>query len=189
MNHQRSTPLRSQHGSSLLEVLVTILIMSFGLLGVAGLTAASLQAVKMSQFQSTALQLVNEYADRMRGNVSGVASKAYDMTDAYSGASASVTVPSCAAPQACTPAELASIDRAEWTNSLRRRLPGGGSYVALDANGLSVDIWIMWQEPGLDFDNASTLSVAATGGSPCPDAALAGYAGDAPICIYYRVSI
>ncbi len=190
MKSQHPKNLRAQQqGASLLEVLITILIMSFGLLGIAGLTTASLQAVKISQFQSTALQLANEYAERMRGNVLGVASKAYDMTNAYSGSGASVTVPTCAAPQDCTPAELANIDRAEWINNLRRRLPGGDSYVALDANGLAVDIWIMWQEPSQDFDGTSTFSVAATGGSQCPNAALAGYTGDAPLCVYYRVSI
>lgn len=179
---------RNQQGASLLEVLITILIMSFGLLGVAGLTAASLQAVKIAQFQSTGLQLVNEYAERMRGNARGVADNAYNMTDAYTGSTASVTVPTCATVDACNSAELASIDRAEWINNLRRRLPAGSAYV--EHNGLIVDIWILWQEPNQRFDTDSDLSLSSTGGSQCPAAALAGYSGgEPPICMYYRVSI
>ncbi len=176
-----------QRGASLLEVLITILILSFGLLGIAGLTAASLQANKIAQFQSTALQLVNDYADRMRGNAKGVAENNSDMTTAYTGATGGVTVPTCATADACTSAELASIDRAEWTNNLRRRLPGGSAYV--EHNGLTVDIWVMWLEPSMEFDDDTTLAVGATGGSQCPSEALAGYTGDTPICIYYRVSI
>lgn len=178
---------RSQHGASLLEVLITILIMSFGLLGIAGLTVSSLQSAKLAQFQSTALQLANDYSERIRGNISGAKDGAYNMTDAYDGVTTDVTVPGCATAGACTAAELASIDQAEWTNELRRRLPGGGAYVVRD--GLAIDIWVMLLEPGLDFDGSSTLSVAGTGGSQCPAAALAGYAGEEPICMYYRVSI
>lgn len=189
MNHRHTTlRRRNQRGASLLEVLITILIMSFGLLGIAGLTAASLQATKMAQFQTTGLQLVNDYAERMRGNALGVGANAYDMTASYTGSTASVTVPTCATADACTSAELASIDRAEWTNNLRQRLPAGGAYV--QRNGLTVDVWIMWQEPNQRFDDDSDLAVAGTGGSQCPAAALAGYSGDPPpICMYYRVSI
>lgn len=181
-------PRRDQYGASLLEVLITILIMSFGLLGLAGLTAASLQTAKIAQFQSTALQLVNEYTERMRGNEQGVLGNNYDMTDAYSGVTTGVSVPVCAAADACTPAELAGIDRAEWINNLRRRLPAGGAYVL--RNGLSVDVWILWQEPSLDVDGTTTLAVGATGGSQCPAAALAGFSStEPPLCMYYRVSI
>lgn len=178
---------RSQRGASLLEVLITILIMSFGLLGIAGLTVSSLQGAKLAQFQSTALQLANDYSERIRGNITGARNGAYDMTAAYTGATANVWVPQCATLSACTAAELASIDQAEWTNELRRRLPGGGAYVTRD--GLAVDIWIILLEPGLQFDGDSTLSVAFTGGSQCPAAALAGYDGEFPVCMYYRVSI
>lgn len=188
MNPRTPPTRRGQQGASLLEVLITILILSFGLLGVAGLTAASLQTAKIAQFQSTALQLVNEYTERMRGNEPGVSTNDYDMTTAYSGATAGVPVPACAVADACTAAELASIDRAEWTNNLRRRLPAGGAYVT--RNGLAVDVWIMWQEPSLDVDGTTTLAVGATGGSQCPAAALAGFGGtEPPICMYYRVSI
>lgn len=190
---------RRQHGASLLEVLITILILSFGLLGIAGLTATSLQAAKLSQYQSTAMQLVNDYADRMRVNVPGLMAGQYDMTSAYTGATTKVTTTySCNWMTACDPyrsgvtpqdaaTAMAAVDRTEWTNALRQRLPAGGAYVVRD--GLAVDIWILWQEPNMQFDASSDLSPAATGGSPCPEDALDGYQGPAPVCIYYRVSI
>lgn len=185
--HYKKKFSKNQIGSSLLEVLVTILILSFGLLGIAALTTSSLQSVKMSQFQSVAMQLANEYADRMRGNARGVTANNYSISDAYSEASDKVAVPVCATAGACTPAELASIDKAEWTNNLRRRLPSGGAYV--QRNGLSVDIWVMWIEPGLSFEDSSTLSVGATGGNQCPAAAISAALTNAPACAYFRVSI
>lgn len=176
-----------QRGATLLEVLITIFILSLGLLGVAGLTVTSLQNAKLSQFHTAALQLANDYADRMRGNVRGVAANDYEITAAYEGAASRETIPTCSDPSHCTVAELAGIDRVEWTNNLRQRLPGGGAYVKRD--GLAVDIWVIWQEPGLQYDDASTFSVATTGGSQCPSEALSGYSGDAPICVYHRFSI
>lgn len=177
----------SQRGVTLLEVLITIFILSVGLLGIAGLTVTSLQNAKLSQFHSTASQLANDYADRMRGNALGVAADQYDIVSAYDGATANETVPACGNPADCSAAELAGIDRVEWTNSLHLRLPGGGAYVK--RNGLSVDIWVIWQEPGLQYDGVSDLSTSGTGGSQCPADALTGYSGDAPVCTYFRFSI
>lgn len=185
--HPHTSHASAQRGASLLEVLITILILSFGLLGIAGMTAVSLQTAKLAQFQSVGLQLANDYADRMRGNTPGVAANQYDMTAAYTGATASLAVPACAVTTACTAAELASIDRAEWTNSLRRRLPAGNAYVL--RSGLAVDIWIMWQEPLMRLGEGNDLSVAGTGGNSCPAAALEDFEGDQPVCTYYRVSI
>lgn len=185
---------RFQKGSSLLEVLITMLIMSFGLLALGGLTAASLQYSKITQYQAIGSQLAVEYGDRMRGNVAGFQANNYNQTTAYTGASSVVTVPACATATKCTPAEVAAIDIAEWTNGLRRRLPGGGAYVVRDAtNTLSTDIWVMWVEPNLDFNtSADSLSVSATGGDQCP--ANAGVAAlpattPAPRCMHFRMSL
>ncbi len=182
---------RFQKGSSLLEVLITMLIMSFGLLALGGLAAASLQYSKISQFQTIGAQLAADYGDRMRGNVAGFRAENYNLTTAYSGASAAVTVPTCSVAALCTPAELAAIDIAEWMNALRRRLPGGGAYVTHDAtNTLAANIWVMWAEPNLTFDT-SDLSATGTGGDQCPAASLVGLPSTTPVprCIYFRVSL
>lgn len=185
---------RFQKGSSLLEVLITMLVMSFGLLALGGLTAASLQYSKISQYQTIGSQLAIEYGDRMRGNVAGFQANNYDQTAAYSGASGAVTVPACAIPAQCTPAEVAAIDIAEWTNALQQRLPGGGAYIVRDtANPLSVNIWLMWVEPNLNFStSADTLSVSATGGNQCPvNAGITSLSAAVatPRCMYFRMSL
>jgi type IV pilus assembly protein PilV len=59
---------RSVTGFSLVEVLVSIVVLSFGLLGMVGMQAAALQANREARLQSTATVLARELADMIRGN-------------------------------------------------------------------------------------------------------------------------
>ena len=58
----------SSMGFSLLEVLISIIILSFGLLGMVGLQAAAIQANRDARMQSSAVNLARELAEMMRGN-------------------------------------------------------------------------------------------------------------------------
>ncbi|MGJ7556569.1 type IV pilus modification protein PilV [Variovorax sp. RB3P1] len=60
--------VRRVAGFTLVEVLVSIVVLSFGLLGMVGLQAASLQANRDARLQSTAVVLARELAEMMRGN-------------------------------------------------------------------------------------------------------------------------
>ena len=173
-----------QDGSSLLEVLIAILIMSFGLLALGGLAAAAQQYVKMAQFQSVGMALASDLGERMRGNIAGFQSDGYVRTSAYS--TEAVTVPTCATTEACTVAEMAAIDMAQWIGELRGRLPGGDAFVKRDTvNTLATDIWILWIDP-----KAGELSVADPS-AECPAAVTDDLATDAPKprCMYYRISL
>ena len=170
-----------QKGSSLLEVLVAVLVMSFGLLALGGLAAAAQQYVKMTQFQSVGMALASDLSERMRGNVEGFKSNGYVRASTYSYSTDAVSVPPCAA-EVCTATEIAAIDMAQWLGELRQRLPGGDAYVERDAaNGLATDIWILWTDPA-----SNTLAVA--GSTDCPSGAVNGLATK-PRCMYYRISL
>lgn len=176
-----------QQGSSLLEVMVALMVMAFGLLGMAAMTGRSLQYTKGAQFQTAGAQLAAAYGDRIRANIAGYTAGGYDQVGAYTAASGAVTVPACADAASCSPAEMAAVDVAEWTNLLRRSLPAGGAYVARDAgNPLAADLWLMWAEPGAQ---GSDLGVA--GGNACPAEAMAGKPADLPVphCLYFRVTL
>lgn len=56
-------------GFSMIEVLVSIVVLSFGLLGVAGLQAAALKSNQDARLQSVAISLAREMAEMMRANV------------------------------------------------------------------------------------------------------------------------
>jgi type IV pilus assembly protein PilV len=55
-------------GFSLIEVLVSIIVLSFGLLGVVGLQAAALKANREAMYQSAATRLGRDMGEMMRGN-------------------------------------------------------------------------------------------------------------------------
>lgn len=62
----RSTSLRRNHGVTLIEVLVTIVILAFGLLGLAGLQSKINIGVIESYQRGQAVVLLNDMAERMK---------------------------------------------------------------------------------------------------------------------------
>ena len=78
---KRTSPARRKHqaGVSLLEVLIAVLVMSFGVTGVALLMAATIQYNKTTQYQIIALQIATQLAESMRGNTQGFLADAYPM--------------------------------------------------------------------------------------------------------------
>ena len=163
----------------MLEVLIAILVMSFGIAGAALLMAATIQYNKASQYQMVALQIANDLAESMRANSDGFMADAYATTRAYSANRSAATVPVCSASAACSSSEIAQIDLAQTNNTLRRSLPGGD--FNLQRNGSHADIWIMWLEPGA----ATSLPM---NGTNCRAAALTSE-GDKPRCLYWRAAL
>jgi type IV pilus assembly protein PilV len=66
-------------GLALLEVLVTLLVLSIGLLSLAALQTRALRLAEMAGMQDRALQLVRDIGERMRGNPAGVQRGEYDL--------------------------------------------------------------------------------------------------------------
>ena len=70
---------RKAGGFSLIEVLVAIVVLSFGMLGMVGMQAFALQANRDARIQGQAVVLARELAEMMRGNkVIGVKASASD---------------------------------------------------------------------------------------------------------------
>ena len=59
---------KKEAGFSLVEILISVVILSFGLLGAVGLQASALQANREARIQSSALSLARELAEMIRGN-------------------------------------------------------------------------------------------------------------------------
>lgn len=110
-------------GFTLIEVLVTTLVVGLGLLGLAGLQTASLRNTQVAEQRTEAARLAAEIADRMRVNGQGVAVGNYDNN-------ASTTTGDCVT-KLCTPAQSADDDMAQWRTALRARLPGGNDVAGI----------------------------------------------------------
>jgi len=120
------------HGSSLVEVLVTLVLLTLGLLGASLLHVSSLRARHESALASSAAQLAASIAERLRGN--STARDAYlgiDITTDDS-APADGAAPACHAGAGCSALQLAQFDLADWRMQLRTALPGARLRICRD---------------------------------------------------------
>lgn len=133
-------PPKSQRGFSLLEVLVSVFILSIGLLAMVGLQAASLKGNFESRAQATGTRLAEEIAELMRSN-KNVAINTVPANNPYlinlSTTAAAPAGPGCGLPTsagACaTPLNVAQRDVAEWIGRVRAELPSARVVICEDA--------------------------------------------------------
>ncbi len=133
MSFRNSRP--KQHGFSLLEVLIAVLVLSIGLLGLAGLQATSLRYNHDAQLRGQASLLAYDMADRLRANRDAAVAGNYDGTH---------TATAC--QDNFTPAggAVAARDLDEWRQSLGCLLPDAQGVVS--RNGDMATITIQWVE-------------------------------------------
>lgn len=132
-------------GTSLLEVLVTIVIMSIGLLGLAKLQLSNLRQQQNALYRAEATFLANDILDSMRvlNNVS------HDQAAGYAVAIGSTT------PAGSS--QVAVDDISAWKTRIAQALPGGDGSVSV--NGRLALIHIEWNDrrPGTP-DSADSCS-------------------------------
>lgn len=174
----------SQGGATLIEVLVSFLIVSFGMLALLALQNNAIQFTKTTEYRSLATMLATDLAERMRANRPGVLANAYELTAAYAAPQEIPELDACNGPCAAGGTALAAQDLAEWQRLLFINLPGGAGYVTLDAAGEAVNVWVAWNDPGGGFEIAGD-----TGGNvrECPVAFVAANADNPPRCAFFRI--
>jgi type IV pilus assembly protein PilV len=138
-----------QTGFTLVEVMVAIVILSFGLLGVAGMMVKGIQFTHSAQQRSVATLLAYDMIDRMRSNQAGVA-----LADNLAGGgnyhrpASNVTavgspyiiqkgacVGAVAAPVGtCAAGDMADQDSYEWEQAILARLGSGVGIVCRDSS-------------------------------------------------------
>jgi type IV pilus assembly protein PilV len=150
-----------QRGLSMIEILVTLTIVAFGVLGLLGLQARALSFQKDSFDRKAAAELISEFAERARVNYEGFRRGFYNADLGPTVATPGIA--GCAAP--CTAAQTAARDLGEWHRELRRRIPVSGAYVRWDpANDTWIDVTVAWPEPqaALTADPVCTATGDAT---------------------------
>lgn len=178
------TLLRSQHGATLIEVLVTILILSIGLLAMGAMMAYSTLLPKFSGNRSVAISTATNMIDRMRANASTESPtfsiSAYNTTTFTTTFATSTSLPTgstCAFPN-CTQASMATMDIAIVQQQLAQQLtPAGMTIAATNAANNEGNLWIIWREPS----NFGSLSA---GNDNCPAAINSLALSPAPRCVY-----
>jgi type IV pilus assembly protein PilV len=125
-------------GFTLLEVLVAVLVLSFGLLGIAGLLLATVQNNTVASQRTTATFLAQDMADRIRSNIN--ATKKFDTNnveqDVYYVNSSPTAATDCYGPSAngnCGGRQqVAARDLFLWQQQIAQSLPGGSGIVCKD---------------------------------------------------------
>lgn len=145
----RSGALSLQHsrGFSLLEVMISVGILSVALLGTAGLMAASLRSTNTAYQRTQATILADDILDRMRTNMAVAQGGGYDI-DRYDPA---------AGPDLTTKTnKLAAYDCEEWTDMIADTLPGGVGMVSVNGDKV-VTVELEWDNGSNSFTTETHL--------------------------------
>ena len=151
-------PAKSSAGFSLLEVLISVIILSFGLLGMVGLQAAAIQGNRDARLQSTAVTLARELAEMMRGNkdISLLTAGNPYVGDFNTSPLAATTPAYCLnVATATTPCangtQIANAQMTEWLGRVNADLPGPRVKVCIDSAPFNSSGVARW-----DCDNTGT---------------------------------
>ncbi len=111
-------------GFTLVEVLISLLVLAFGILGLASLQLFGLRNNQTALFRSQATQMAYDITDRIRANPNGLDNGRYNNQAA--------TNNDCVA-NSCTPTQMAGFDLAQW-NAALQTLPLGAGVVCIDSS-------------------------------------------------------
>ncbi len=129
--------ISNKEGFTLVEVMITLLVLAVGLLGLAGLQAQGLSGNSDSSIKSQATLYVYDMVERMRTNRAGAIAN----TEPYEIAFGAV-------PDAGLPAVIRA-DLNGWLAEVGT-LPQGEGMIALNntANGMEAIVTVRWSEKG-----------------------------------------
>jgi type IV pilus assembly protein PilV len=173
-----------QAGFSLIQVLISVFVLTLGVIGAAGLQLAALRTSQQSAFQTGALQLASEMADRVRANHMQMrrqdAENPFLAVDYRSASDPAPQAPAALCHTvACDSGALAKFDIYEWEKRIKSTLPGGRARICRDsipwdaAKGT-----LTWEcNPGAGGNASLVIKLGWQGKGRNPDGSLIADAG------------
>lgn len=128
--NRRYPPFQKAMGYSLIEVLLTLLIVGVGILGLSAANLAALRARGLSSLESTATQLASDMMERMRAQAPLARLGAFNRD---------LTAP-VPAPNAC---DATTLELCAWLAQLQTRLPSGMAAIAVSPEGRA-QVLLQW---------------------------------------------
>ena len=132
-----------QAGFTLIEAMVSLVVLSVGMIGIAALYAQGLGASRTAQYRTFAVNLVGDMADRIRANRLA--------QGAYAGAAANGACdPQNGGGVDCAPAQMAGHDLFVFNQQVTQQLPNGQWQIVFNPAALppSYQVTITWTEVG-----------------------------------------
>lgn len=137
----RITPainMRLQVGASLVEILVSMVIIAIGLLGLAALQNTSMRLSYDSYLRSQANFLAYDLIDRARANSPDVS---YELA-----ANATLTEANCLAGKTCSNEGIRDADLYHWLERAKELLPDATTEVDFDGANNIYTLRIIWDD-------------------------------------------
>lgn len=149
--------LPRQAGFTLIEILVTVFVLAFGLLGFAALQTEGVKNNRVAELRSVVTQSTYNIADRIRANVGGAINGTYVAASAPSVAyDCEASFSGTVVANKCSSIEMANADLDRWYATLSDALPSGtGSITCADVDNTDTDtctrgslysINVVWEE-------------------------------------------
>ncbi len=167
----------TQRGFSMIEILITLVIIAVAMLGTAGLQLNAMKLNKGSQSRTQAIFLAADIAERMEANKAGAIAGNYELNTLTSAVSTTTT--DCAS-NACSAADLAAWDIKQWELAIQGdngdlalpsaewkivRTADADCPAAVTGNPSTYCIFIRWVERRTDQNYAVNNSAFGTGES------------------------
>ncbi len=163
---QRQRLGKQQQGTTMIEVLVTIVILAFGILGLAGLQSKIFTAEMESYQRGQAVVLMNDMVERINANRNAAASYVLLPEVAPPGAPATLGTGDSEPADCSTQPAGAARDQCEWSNALKGAAEASsGTKVGamIGARGCVTKIQAEDSAPGVCLPGIYRVSVAWQG--------------------------
>lgn len=126
-----------QHGVTLIESMIALLVISIGLLGIASLQITAMSQNTSALNHSQAVWIASSMSDRIRANIGQFNNyDGIDTNNSYDGECETVD---------CSDLQMIEADADEWSVMIES-LPGGRGMI--DLTGGSMMISVMWDDDG-----------------------------------------
>lgn len=141
---------KKQRGFTLIESLMTLFILSIGMLGIAGMQLQGLRSGGLAMQQMAAVMKTQEILERMRaavitdggGNIEVKAINLLSLYDSGTGADKA-----CINGTVCTTEEMVLFDLYQWEKDIENVLPGTVT-PSISMVGRTVTVAIDWMDKG-----------------------------------------
>ena len=152
-----------QQGFTMIEVLITLLIVAVGLLGIASLQMLALNNTGIARNRSVAALQADGLASMMHANQAYWQTATVATGDDITG-STFTSSPVCLNPSSpCSATDMATYDFQQWLAGVAASLPTGSGKVncVKGSSPVSCTIYVYWNENNVAI-NSSTNTSAAT---------------------------
>ncbi|MDH5473110.1 MAG: type IV pilus modification protein PilV [Gammaproteobacteria bacterium] len=139
---------KNQSGFTLLESILTLFILTIGILGVAGLQMQGMRSANLAMQRMAVTVKTGDLLDRMRANAANIVDYA-----AAAGANNG-----CNSGTNCTAAEMAAHDLLMWRTDLTNSLPGA-PILTVNVVDPVVTITVTWTDRGDDYTYTVTTQI------------------------------